>query len=155
MRVKLSTIGGRADTETGGTGSAARPSLVAMLKDHVGPVRSSFSADLMASIVVFLIAMPLSMGCLLYTSQRRQPPPGHVGKQQQRQDGSNDTRHPLQGAQGRRVSIGRVDHRLGVLRIERRAAIHEGTRSWTPLCHNLSIYRRIWGQMRPFGIRRW
>ncbi|MDZ3837327.1 MAG: SulP family inorganic anion transporter [Rhodospirillales bacterium] len=62
MRVKLSTIGGRADTETGGTGSAARPSLVAMLKDHVGPVRSSFSADLMASIVVFLIAMPLSMG---------------------------------------------------------------------------------------------
>ena len=63
MRVKLSTIGGgRFGGGSGGESTGSRSGLLAMIKDHFGPVRSSFSADLMASIVVFLIAMPLSMG---------------------------------------------------------------------------------------------
>ena len=62
MRVKLSTIGGGRAATAGPDSTSARGGLLALMKDHFGPVRSSFSADLMASIVVFLIAMPLSMG---------------------------------------------------------------------------------------------
>lgn len=63
MRVKLSAIGGtrrESAAREGQAGGTAR--LVAKIKDHFGPIRSNFSSDLMASIVVFLIAMPLSMG---------------------------------------------------------------------------------------------